>query len=136
MTQVQFPSRRLPARQREYECAALDTVAMRDEISVHQTREITYDREPQADAMLALVHQVPVQVDERLDCAIQLIRRDAATGVGVRQLHHIGRMIRFVRQRHVPTQRHELDRIRQHVEQDLSHLLEVRARSHCGRDTR
>ena len=60
MTQVQLPSRRLPARKREYECAALDTVAVRDEIALHRTREITTDREPQADALLTLVHQVPV----------------------------------------------------------------------------
>ena len=94
------------------------------EVAPHAAREVAADREAEPRALLR-ARERRVHLHERLEHALEMLRRDPPSGVGHADRHRVG--VRDALERHLATRLGELHRVAQEIEHHLLQLLAVRA---------
>ena len=113
-----------PAQQQGEGAAAAD-FTLHCQAAAHPYREVSTDRQPEADTLMARRRQVPVDLHERVEHPRELIGRN--TPPGIADCDPCPIVIDLAEKRYRAAAVRELDRVRQEVEQDLPGLVGIRS---------
>src|SRR5690348_5563269 len=124
-----YKSRSIRPRQRQQEGRSALPVLLGAQVAAHRPGKIAADGEAEARALVR-AREAPVELDEGLEDRVPLFRGNAQAGVTHADLEALWRGGAGDLDR--PAGWRELDRVREEVQENLPHLVPIRARRQAG----